>query len=90
MPDAGVMNWCCGGGGGVAANDRAELLRLEAFKRKKSQLDEVGVKTVVTACANCRITIEEGLEHYGMAVEVLGLTELVAGQLERTPEASNP
>ncbi len=81
MHDHGVMNWCCGGGGGVSANERAEELRLEAFKRKKSQLEELGVNTMVTACANCRIILEEGLEHYGMETEVVSLTELLAEHL---------
>ena len=86
MGDHGVMNWCCGGGGGVSANERAEELRLKAFKRKKSQLDELGVKTMVTACANCRIVLEEGLEHYNMEVQVLGLTEMLAEHLvEKKP-----
>lgn len=82
MPDAGVMNWCCGGGGGVGSNERADALRLKSFRRKKSQLEEVGVSTMVTACANCRINLEDGLEHYNMNVEVLGLTELVAEHLD--------
>lgn len=81
MPDAGVMNWCCGGGGGVSANSRAEPLRLEAFKVKKRQIESTGVHTLITACANCRIVMEEGLEHYHMKVEVLGLTELLAEYL---------
>lgn len=81
MRDHGVMNWCCGGGGGVSANERAEELRLISFKRKKAQLDELGVETMVTACANCRIVLEEGLEHYNMNVKVVGLTELVADHL---------
>lgn len=82
MPDHGVMNWCCGGGGGVSANERANDLRLKVFTIKKSQLDAVGAKTLVTGCANCRIMLEEGLEHYGMDVEVVGLTETVAAHLE--------
>lgn len=81
MQDHGVMNWCCGGGGGVSANERAEALRLEAFKRKKSQLEELGVNTMVTACANCRIILEEGIEHYEMDTEVISLTELLAEHL---------
>jgi Fe-S oxidoreductase len=82
MPDPGVANWCCGGGGGVSANPRAEELRLVAFKRKKAQLEASGAETLVTACANCRIILEEGLEHYNMEFEVIGLTELLAEYLE--------
>jgi Fe-S oxidoreductase len=81
MSDPGKMNWCCGGGGGVSANDDAAELRLVAFRRKKAQLDELGVETLVTACANCRIVIEEGLEHYQIQLPVVGLTELIAGRL---------
>lgn len=79
MKDHGVMGWCCGGGGGVSANERAAELRLQAFNRKKKQLDELQVEKMVTACANCRNTLEEGLEHYEMEdVEVIGVTELLA------------
>ena len=81
--DHGSMNFCCGGGGGVSANERAEELRLRVFGRKKKQFEESGVNTVVTACANCRIVLEEGLEHYEMDTEVIGLTELVAEYLEQ-------
>jgi Fe-S oxidoreductase len=56
-------------------------LRFAAFKIKKSQLEETGAKTLVTACANCRIVIEEGLEHYKMNIPVVGLTETLADHL---------
>jgi Fe-S oxidoreductase len=81
MEDAGEMNWCCSGGGGVSANERAEELKMTAFKKKKSQLDALGVDTLVTACANCRLTLEEGLEHYEMDLPIVGLTEMLAEYL---------
>jgi len=88
VADRGVMNWCCGGGGGVSTNDRAEPLRLAAFHQKKEQLDAAGVSTLVTACANCRVVMEEALEAYHMEhVQVLGLTELVAEHLAQAEEA---
>jgi Fe-S oxidoreductase len=83
MPDAGFMNWCCGGGGGASAIEEGEPLRLEAFKKKKAQLDAVKPDRLVTACANCRIVLEEGLEHYQMDIPVVGLTEMIA---EHIPE----
>jgi len=76
-----MMNWCCGAGGGVSANEDAEELKMKAFKRKKHQLDELNVDTLVTACANCRIQIEEGLEENEMDIPVVGLTEMLAEHL---------
>ena len=82
MKDHGTMNWCCGGGGGVSSNERADGLRLKVFQKKKQQLEEIKVDTLVTACANCRNMLEDGLEHYDMDVEVIGLTELIAENLK--------
>ena len=81
MSEHGVMNWCCGGGGGVSSNERADSLKLTAFNRKKSQLDELNVNTIVTACSNCRMVMEEGLEENEMDIEMVGLTELIADHL---------
>jgi Fe-S oxidoreductase len=81
MKDHGKMNWCCGGGGGVSAIERAADLRITVFNRKKSQLDGLDVKTMVTACSNCRTVLEDGLEANDMDIEVVGLTELIAEHL---------
>jgi Fe-S oxidoreductase len=86
MEDGGAMNWCCSGGGGVSANERAEDLKMTAFKKKKAQLDALGVDTLVTACANCRLTLEEGLEHYEMDLPIVGLTEMLAEYLVEDEE----
>ena len=82
--DKQKMNWCCGGGGGASAihTEEAEALRAKAFRIKKRQIEEAGVNTMVTFCANCRIVIEEGFDHYEMNTQLLGLTELLAEHLE--------
>jgi Fe-S oxidoreductase len=81
MPDAGKMNWCCGAGGGVSANERADEIRLKVFQRKKDQLDEIHAEGLISACSNCRIQIEDGLEEYNMDIPVLSLTETIAEHL---------
>ncbi len=81
MKDHREMNWCCGGGGGVSAIERAEELRLKVFKRKTSQLEELKVDKLVTACANCRLVMEEGLEEYKLEIPIVGLTEMIAEHL---------
>jgi len=81
MPDHGKWNWCCGGGGGVSANTDAEELRVKVFRRKKDQIEQTGATKLITACANCRLVIEEGLEEYNVELPLEGLTELVARHL---------
>ncbi|MCB1755005.1 MAG: (Fe-S)-binding protein [Gammaproteobacteria bacterium] len=81
MPDNGKINWCCGAGGGVSANERADEHRLKAFNRKKSQLEAVKPEGLVSACANCRIQLEDGLEENNMDIPVLSLTEMLAEHL---------
>ncbi len=71
-----------GGGGGVSSNERAEELKVTAFKRKQAHIDEIEVETVVTACSNCRMVMEDGVDNYEMDVTLIGLTELIAAHLE--------
>jgi len=88
MEYAGVANICCGGGGGVSSNPRAEDYRLKAFACKKKQIDDLGgVDALVTSCANCRNVLEEAIDAYEMELPVLGLTELLSEYLE---EGENP
>jgi len=83
MENAGVANICCGGGGGVSSNPRAERYRLKAFAAKKKQIDDLeDVEALVTSCANCRNVLEEAIDAYGMELPVLGLVELLAEYLE--------
>ena len=83
MDEHSDMNWCCGGGGGVSANERAHELMHKVFSKKKSQIQSLGVDALVTACSNCRTVIEEDLEDNEMDIEVLSLTELLAEHIEK-------
>jgi Fe-S oxidoreductase len=82
MRGGGAASFCCGGGGGVSAIHRAEGLRFAAFACKRQQVEATGAEALVTACGNCRNVLEEAIEHYGMTLPVLGLTELVAQYLD--------
>jgi len=82
LPETGAMNWCCGGGGGVSSNERADELRLKVFSAKKRQLDAVNIEGLVTACSNCRHMLEDGLEDNEMEdIELMGISELIADHL---------
>jgi len=81
MPDTGKMNWCCGAGGGVSSNERADEVRLKVFQRKKDQLDAIKPDAIISACSNCRIHLEDGLEEYNMDIPLMSLTETLAEHL---------
>jgi len=88
LKEHGKYQWCCGAGGGVSSNERAEPLKMAAFKRKKAQIEEVEPERMVTMCATCRTQLEEGLEEFNMDIPVVGLTEMIAEHLvepERPP-----
>ena len=87
MHDHGKLNWCCGAGGGVSAIEEASDLKMTAFNAKKRQLEEVKPDKLITACANCRIQLEEGLEENNMDIPVVGLTEMLAEHLADKTDA---
>jgi Fe-S oxidoreductase len=74
-------NWCCGGGGGVVANRRADPLRYKAFQIKMQQIEATGADLPVTSCANCRQTFDDGQAHFHWDRTMESLLELVADNL---------
>jgi len=89
MEGAGVTNFCCGGGGGVSANPRAEEIRTAAFGLKVNQLNGVkDLEAIVVPCGNCRTVFEDGLDAYEMDLDVIGLSELIAETLEEDAGAT--
>ena len=87
MEDNADYNWCCGGGGGVNTMERTEHLREKVFHRKRKQIEDLDVSTVVTMCATCRNTLEEGIESNDMNIEIIGLSEVVADHLLKEKDA---
>jgi Fe-S oxidoreductase len=88
MPDSGIHNWCCGGGGGANSMEEYAPLRAKAFGVKRRQIEAVEPELLVTACANCRLTFEEGLEHYKIEIPLAGLTEMIAEHLKEDESAA--
>ena len=81
MPGGGDMNWCCGGGGGVALIGRAQALRDKAFQIKMRQVEATGADTVYVSCSGCRQTLEHGGKKFQWNKTVGSLLELVSDNL---------
>ena len=75
------LNYCCGGGGGVIANHRADGLRRKAFRIKMRQIDATGAELTLTSCANCRLAFDDGQAYYQWDRRMASLLELVAERL---------
>lgn len=82
MTPTGNSNWCCGGGGGVQAMSRAAELRHKVFKLKMDQVAATGTNTLVSACANCRLTMDESKTAMKWDGGLESLVELIAEHLD--------
>jgi Fe-S oxidoreductase len=81
MHPHGVANYCCGGGGGLAATSDFGNVRMAMGKIKAEQIRRTGAKIVVTACFNCMTQIRSLNQKYDLGIEVKSILELVASAL---------
>jgi len=81
MTPTGNFNWCCGGGGGVQAMARAADLRHKTFQIKMKQVEDTGAGTMLSACANCRLTMDESRAYWHWDRELESLVEILADHL---------
>lgn len=88
MEPTGNYNWCCGGGGGVQAIGSAADVRHEVFRIKMDQVERSGADTMVSSCANCRLTMDESIEHWHWEHGLESLVEILADQLEEPNETA--
>ena len=65
----------------MAAIERATPLRHKVFEIKMKQVEDTGADIMVSACANCRQTLDGGKEHYKWDREIGSLVEIVADHL---------
>lgn len=79
--DSGDLNFCCGGGGGVIANSRADALRRRTFPVKMRQMDATHAEMTLTSCANCRLSFDDGQAYFQWDRKMASLLELVADRL---------
>jgi len=77
LEDHGTTAFCCGGGGGVLANERAKPLRLKAFELKKSQVEATRAEHFFTSCGQCRLQFTRGAKHFKWEKPIESLLEAV-------------
>ncbi len=81
MEPHGALNYCCGGGGGLAATATTGQIRMEMGKAKAEQIRKTGAKIVATSCFNCLTQIRSLNEHYHLGIEAKNFAEVVAGSI---------
>ena len=65
----------------MQAMSRAADLRHKVFKIKMDQVEQTGAGTVLSSCANCRLTMAESKEHWHWDRELDSLIEVLADHL---------
>ncbi len=69
--------WCCGGGGGTVALTAMRDMRIRSGDRKVEQIRATGAKIIASPCENCRLQMEDLVEHHGLDLEVKAVMDLV-------------
>ena len=82
MTPSGALNFCCSGGGGLAATADYGTTRLGAGAVKAQQMKNSGAGTVVSNCFNCNTQLKELNRKYALGMEVVSITEVVADAME--------
>lgn len=76
LPEA---DWCCGGAGSYSLAHYQLSMRI--LERKMENIRATGAQIVVTACPACIMQLRYGAQKFGVPVEVIHLTELLARAL---------
>lgn len=79
---------CCGGGGNLEVNDAG--LSGKVAKDRVKQAQATGADTIVTACQQCKRTLQKGARLLQSRIKVKDICEIVSEALEerRTDEGS--
>jgi len=75
MESSGVDGMCCGGGGDVEIADREVTVSVAA--RRLAQVQATGANTVVSACQQCKRTLQEGARKNRIRVRAIDVVELL-------------
>lgn len=78
MHPNGAHNYCCGGGGGLAATGDYGNLRITMGMKKADQIRQTGAKMVITNCFNCMTQMQNLKKAYDLDIEVKSIVEVVA------------
>jgi Fe-S oxidoreductase len=75
-------NWCCGGGGGLVAEDEFLELRLKSGEKKVEQIRATGAKIVVTPCENCRLQLDGLNQKHNLGIKITSMMDWVVDAME--------